>query len=161
MTIESPPRVVPTSTRELLSLRFWAKVDKRGPDECWPWLGATNGNMGHGQLTVAQRRHYAHRAAWELAHGPIPPGFFVCHHCDNPPCCNSAHLFLGTARDNAQDMVAKGRHVSWHAAKTHCSNGHPLSGENLYVPPSGRGRYCRACRRAAVRRYAARQGGRD
>lgn len=51
----------------------------------------------------------AHRFAYELAHGPIPDGYLVCHTCDNPPCCNSAHLFLGTAKDNVQDCIRKNR----------------------------------------------------
>jgi len=52
----------------------------------------------------------AHRKAWEDEHGPIPPGMNVCHHCDNPPCINPDHLFLGTQKDNAVDMSRKGRH---------------------------------------------------
>jgi hypothetical protein len=58
---------------------------------------------------VNRRMVYAHRLAYELAIGPIPDGLLVCHHCDQTLCCNPTHLFLGTPRDNSQDMVAKGR----------------------------------------------------
>jgi hypothetical protein len=51
----------------------------------------------------------AHKAAWELVHGPVPDGLLVCHACDNPPCCNVEHLFLGTKSDNAWDCIRKGR----------------------------------------------------
>lgn len=77
-------------------------------NECWPWIrGKTK--SGYGEFMVDGRMRYAHREAYALANGPIPTGMFVCHKCDNPPCCNPAHLFLGTSRDNSVDMSRKGR----------------------------------------------------
>jgi hypothetical protein len=107
------------------SERFWRYVDKREPDKCWPWVGAKKRD-GYGVLTLrvngVQRVVSAHRFAWELAHGPIPPGMFVCHRCDNSSCCTyESHLFIGTAADNSADMVAKGR-----------GRGHPWYGEDNY-----------------------------
>ncbi len=94
---------------------------------------------------------YAHRMAWELAHGPIPAGLFVCHACDNPPCINVEHLFLGTARRNSEDMKAKGRGAGRFTGMTHCIKGHDLKDARLY-----RGkRYCRECDRLRPRRDAA------
>jgi hypothetical protein len=93
-----------------LHLRFWEKVQKGGDDDCWVWTGALVGVMGYGQTTVRNRlRRYAHRVAYELAHGPVPADLYVLHHCDNPRCVNPAHLFLGTILDNTRDMLAKGR----------------------------------------------------
>lgn len=91
--------------------RFWAKVEKRGPAECWLWLASRNA-QGYGKFSVASGRGHmgAHRAVWELVNGAVPDGLWVLHRCDNPPCVNPAHLFLGTCRDNHLDMVAKGRH---------------------------------------------------
>lgn len=87
---------------------FWGNVKVGGPDECWEWQRARL-NTGYGILNVNGKRVYAHRRAYELAIGPLGK-MFACHHCDNPPCCNPAHLFAGTNRDNMQDCVAKGRH---------------------------------------------------
>lgn len=92
--------------------RFWRDVDKRGPDECWPWKRSTM-RGGYGRFPVTSRNQQrAHRYAYELTHGPIPKDIVICHRCDNPPCCNPAHLFAGTHADNVRDRVAKGRSSS-------------------------------------------------
>ena len=86
---------------------FWSKVDQTG--ECWPWMRSKK-RFGHGAAWFDGQLWQASRLAWTLAYGPIPEGFFACHHCDNPPCCRPSHLFLGTQADNIADMVAKGRY---------------------------------------------------
>jgi HNH endonuclease len=94
-------------------VRFLAKVDFAGPDECWEWTACRHVRMGHGRLVVGGRAgkvEYAHRLAWQYWVGPIPDGLIVRHTCDNPPCCNPAHLILGTQADNALDMVRRRRH---------------------------------------------------
>lgn len=95
--------------------RFWEKVRIAGPDECWIWIGTRHGK-GYGQIKCElgsgpPSTMKAHRVSWELAHGPIPGDLWVLHHCDNPPCVNPAHLFLGTNQDNSDDRDAKGRRV--------------------------------------------------
>ena len=106
-----------TFALEMLAKRLWAKVDVRGPDDCWPWLGAKTGS-GYGTIrggiSSGGKMLSVHRVAWELVNGPIPDGMCVCHHCDNKPCCNSTHLFLGTDTDNQADRVRKNR--SYHPA---------------------------------------------
>jgi hypothetical protein len=92
--------------------RLWTRVDVRFDHAaCWEWQGYRD-RRGYGQIGVSRPRRrlvYAHRLAWEDTNGPIPDGMMVCHSCDNPPCCNPAHLFLGTQRDNMQDASDKGR----------------------------------------------------
>lgn len=95
-----------------LEERFWSKVAISGPDDCWEWQRGRF-TQGYGQFKAAPRQSpsKAHRIAWLLTHGD--PGMLsVLHRCDNPPCCNPAHLFLGTAGDNVQDMLRKGRQAS-------------------------------------------------
>lgn len=75
---------------------------------CLLWLAGSS--RGYGVLTINYKAKQAHRLAYELNHGPIPVGLFVCHRCDTPACCNPDHLFLGTQRDNVRDSVSKGRH---------------------------------------------------
>ena len=96
------------------TVSFWEKVDRSsGPDGCWPWrrrigtngYGKTNKKVGGGRRQTLA----AHRLAYELAVGPIPARMYVCHHCDNPVCCNPAHLYAGTAKQNARDKWARGR----------------------------------------------------
>jgi hypothetical protein len=93
--------------------RFWALVDKSGgPDACWPWVGPRNQN-GYGVSNRGGRTQVASRHALELTEDcRLPRGIDACHTCDNPPCCNPAHLFRDTHAANMADMVAKGRHPS-------------------------------------------------
>ena len=90
--------------------RFWSKIDKRGPDECWPWLGGTF-THGYGRFKAAGRDIKAPRIALFLNSGKDPFPLFACHSCDYPPCCNGRHIFPGTKVENMLDRDAKGRGV--------------------------------------------------
>ncbi len=98
--------------------RFWPKVEKRGPEECWLWKAGKNGD-GYGTFTGPGSKSFtAHRTSWFLAHG-FWPDLHVLHRCDIRNCVNPAHLFLGTQKDNVADMFAKGRDSY--------GEGHPIS----------------------------------
>ena len=104
------PRGRKRRTEEQCASDFWLRVDRLGPDECWPWIGSLNPG-GYGKFCKWRKTEAAHREAYRLQIGEIPYGLKVCHHCDNRRCCNGSHLFLGTNADNVHDCVRKGRNA--------------------------------------------------
>ena len=89
--------------------RFWSRVDKSGgPDACWPWMGARYAK-GYGHVCFRGIHRTATRVACEIVGKILPDGLFWLHSCDYPPCCNPAHLFSGTKKDNGEDAKRKGR----------------------------------------------------
>lgn len=92
--------------------RFMNKVEKT--DSCWIWKAARVMGQGYGMIKVGTKTYRAHRLSYELFKGEIPSGMYICHTCDNPPCVNPDHLFLGTASDNNRDKMEKGRFCNGH-----------------------------------------------
>jgi hypothetical protein len=103
------PRGVWKQGRPSLEERFWPLVQKQD-EGCWLWIG-NRVHSGYGRLTYDSKTDRAHRISWRLTYGEIPDGLLVCHRCDNPPCVRPEHLFLGTNKDNMQDMASKHRGV--------------------------------------------------
>jgi hypothetical protein len=123
--------------------RFWEKVDQRGPDECWPWLGwRTPKGYGMFRPHLHSTTSTATRFAYEQRVGPIPVGMHLDHLCRNPPCCNPSHLEPVTPREN---MMRGNSILAINARKTECMRGHPFDEVNTYRTRLGRG--CWTCKR--------------
>ena len=130
-------------------VRFWSKVQLKGPNECWPWLG-TRLPKGYGQFNCGSGRHnsskqYAHVVAWELHYRkPFPAGKISRHTCNHTWCTNPRHTRPGTYKQNTQDMLKAGHH--YQINKTHCKRGHAFTPANTYINRS-RCRPFRVCRK--------------
>ena len=136
-----------TSVVERLNAKLVARANG-----CIEWTGYTS-PTGYGTISVKGKMIPTHRLVWELAGVTIPDGMKSLHRCDNPPCCNIDHLFLGTQADNVADMLAKGRWSNGRSEKTHCPAGHEYDEANTY---KWRGsRHCKACGVLSHRRRAA------
>lgn len=101
--------------------RFWSFVERRGPDDCWPWKGSKF-TGGYGQMKIGPRNVRVHRVAYFIQHGADPLDKPILHSCDFPPCCNGAHLRADTYQANIVECVAKGRanpaHGERHGSRT-------------------------------------------
>ena len=138
-----------------LGERFWSKVDRCGPDECWPWLAGKTKGYGTICLKIGDvwRSRRAHRLVYAALIGPIPEGLTLDHLCRNHDCCNPGHCEPVTNKENILRGTCP---TAVNARKTHCPQGHPYSEENTQVGPTG-WRYCRICARANDRQYKARK----
>lgn len=160
--------------------RFWSRVDRCGPDDCWEWQGSRNeyGYGGFREDAPTLRLWKAHRVAFMLTTGlALTSDDHICHYCDNPPCCNPNHLYLGDYRTNTADKMSKGRqsrgeargralrgrvpsgenHWTRRFRITSCCRGHDLTDpSNVYVRRNGQ-RRCRICMTETQRERRARK----
>lgn len=142
---------------ESISTRFWRQVNKHGPkmphmrSNCWLWKGQLDTNK-YGRFVINGKRVKANRAAYQITRGSIPDGLCALHRCDNPPCVRPSHLWAGTQAENMRDMIKKGRNSNQNYTKTHCIQGHKLSGWNLMLRESKIKTIRRQCRQCAYNR---------
>jgi len=148
--------IAPNTARLFRGLGLWNKlpsladrIDASG--DCWEWMGPQT-VRGYGQVGIDAKKVFVHRFVWESLVGPIPAGLQIDHLCRNIICCNPDHLEVVTLKENCRRGYSP---AAKHGRKTHCPQGHPYSGDNLYVGPKGN-RKCRQCSRASNRRWYAR-----
>lgn len=136
--------------------RVYARSTPTG--DCLVWTGAAC-TQGYGQMSVDNRMQMVHRITYEAAHGPIPDGLVIDHLCHNPAICTqgkcSHRLCVNPAHLTAVPHVENAKR-QYPAFKTHCKNGHPLSGDNLRIRPDGR-RRCHTCARESYKRHMSRK----
>lgn len=126
---------------------FWSQIEKTHEYGCWLWVGTTDGK-GYGRW---KNRHLAHREVWRRECGDIPVEMMVLHICDQPPCVNPRHLYLGTIRENTIDAVVRGRWAATNLDKADCPAGHPYTDDNVYIVPKTGARQCKTCNRVRSR----------
>ena len=149
----------PTFGDTRLPARFWAKVNPNGPipahrpelGPCWMWMASVGGTSGYANFYWLGRNHGAHRTAYEELIGPIPEGLESDHLCRNRACVRPSHIELVTPSENTR------RSDLFERRKTHCPQGHPYTGANLWVVPKTNWRQCRACRKLRQREYQQRR----
>jgi hypothetical protein len=139
------------SRRNPTAEQVLAKVRVLGADECWPWMGRARKKYdGRGIADWNGRTHSAPRVVWAIHAQIMPPShLYVCHTCNNPTCCNLAHLYLGTHAENLRFSSQCGRTAG--QKKTHCPQGHPYDEGNTYkhtYADGTRRRHCRTCKAA-------------
>lgn len=117
------------------------RVSVESASQCWVWSLARDKD-GYGVAHQGKKNIRAHRVSYEVFIGQIPEGMGVLHKCDNPPCCNPEHLFLGNNQDNMDDMVAKGRKPR----KIYCPQGHPYTEPNVIFESDG-SQKCKICKK--------------
>jgi hypothetical protein len=147
--------------------RFWSKVDKSaGPEACWPWMGGMSGRYGKYYPAGRHSGELAHRYALMVATGPPQPEApHALHSCDNPPCCNPAHLHWGTHQQNMQEAADRGRMFCPRASKAECAQGHAMTGANVMLgershPRTGKRYQIRKCRQCNINYLARRRAAR-
>jgi hypothetical protein len=140
-----------TESSEADRKRFVDRLVKPSDDECWIWTGMVD-RKGYGRITVGGYSLSCHRFSFFIHNKYLDPDRLVCHSCDNPPCSNPSHLFLGTFSDNMKDASRKMRCSG--QLRTHCPKGHEYTPENTYIHGDPKkGRQCKECRRISCRAY--------
>ncbi len=152
---DAPRRPRKGCSREADLARFWSKVDRRGDDECWLWLGQLD-RRGYGRMWLQGKKRGAHRISYWFFRGEPTDGLVIDHLCRTPSCVNPSHLEEVTQKENNK------RGFGWSGPKmrqTHCKHGHEFTPENTYIHRTSR--RCRICRSRLVQESKVRRLARE